>query len=315
MSFFDFKDNENGGVFIKKVPPELNKYIKPIRDLYLKESNSEELNNTLNHIWYSKSSPELKSLIEKFQNHKFFHNLCDNSKKCRIENIKDMDEIMYSNSKIVHDGKHTNKNYYGASSQYGVHRDCEICSLIFKKTYLYRVLIGLTDENKYVMTYFTKYNTGKNLNSGDVIGFDFDKTFHKVINIDNKQVKPRILLKLHFLVCENCNISDKEFQMIKRFYIFYDRFLRSYTSTGTDPKYPHEFIIGLTCYFMYYPYTKKILLLYFISAFIYIKQTNNYQITPKNTSIILLKSFIYLIIIFLIISLLYWLRFVIFNIK
>lgn len=314
MGFFDYKDEKNGGVFISKVPADLNKYIAPMRKLYLKESDSNEINNTLNHIWYSDSSPELKSLIEKFQNHPYFKNLCNKSCNCKIENITDMDEIMYSNSKNVN-SSNDDINYYGATSNYKQHHDCEICTSIFKNTHIYRILIGLTNENEYIVTNFPDHNIGKKLNEGDVIGFDFDKTLHEVINIDNKQVKPRILLKLHFLVCEDCNISDQQFQRTKKFYVFYDRFLRDYTKIGTDPKYPHEFIIGLTSHFLYYHNIEKILFLYFIIAFVFIKQINKYKVTLKNTGIILLKSLKYLVIIYLIISLLYWLRFVIFNIK
>ena len=153
------------------------------------------------------------------------------------------------------------------------------------------------------------------LNEGDIIGFDFDKTFHEVVNIDNKQKKPRILLKLHFLVCEDCNISDIQFQITKKFYIFYDRFLRSFTKIGTDPKYPHEFLIGLTSHFLYYQNIEKILFLYFILTFCIIKKVNKYNFTVKNTGIIIFKSFKYLLFIYLTISLLYWLRFVILKIK
>ena len=155
----------------------------------------------------------------------------------------------------------------------------------------------------------------KKINKGDVIGFDFDKTIHEVINIDNKQKKPRILLKLHFLVCENCNISDTQFQFIKKFYVFYDRFLRDFTKIGTDPKYPHEFVIGLISHFLYYQNIEKILLLYFFISFIIIKQANKYNYSLKNIFMILTKSLTYFIFLFLIISLLYWLRFIIFNIK
>ena len=75
-NFFNFKDKTNGGVSISKVPSDLNKYIAPMRELYLKESDSTEIDNTLNHIWYTDSSLELKTLIEKFQTHPFFKNLC-----------------------------------------------------------------------------------------------------------------------------------------------------------------------------------------------------------------------------------------------
>ena len=152
-----------------------------------------------------------------------------------------------------------------------VNRKMLRCKYIFKKTHVYRVLIGLTNNNNYVVTHFPEYNIGKKINYGDMIAFDFDKTLHEVINIDNKQVSPRILLKLHFLVCEEGELSENYLHFIKKFYTGYDRFLRIYTKIGTDPKYLYEFIIGLSCHFMYYPNIEKIICLYFILFYGFIK--------------------------------------------
>lgn len=312
MSIFVNKTEKYGGIFITTIPNELNKYTNQIYNLYLNESNSNELNNTLNHIWYSNSSNELRYLIEKFQYHPFFNKLCDGANNCIVENISEMDEIMYSNSKIINNNTF-NVNYYGATSNYKPHHDCEVCSIFLRNTNMYRVLIGLTDENEYIYTKFPKYNTSKNINQGDVIGFNFDKTLHEVINVDNKQIKPRVLLKLHYLVCEDCKINDYQIQNIKQFYTHYDRFLRDYTKIGTDPIHPHEFALGLSCHYMYYPNIEKIILFYFTIAFLFIKKRNKYTI--HNTPIILIKSLGGFFGIYGCIVLVYWLRFLLFNIR
>ena len=312
MSFFRNKTDTHGGIFINTIPYELNKYTNRMYKLYLNETNSNEVNNTLNHIWYSNSSYELKQLIEKFQNHLFFNQLCDGSNNCIIENISEMDEIMYSNSKVINSNTF-NVNYYGATSNYKPHHDCEVCSLFFRNTNMYRILIGLTNENEYIYTKFPNYNIGKRLNEGDVIGFDFDKTLHEVVNIDNKQVKPRVLLKLHYLVCEDCKFNKHQINNIKQFYTHYDRFLRDYTKIGTDPIYPHEFALGLSCHYMYYPNIEKILLFYFMFAFLFIKKQNKY--TMNNTPIIFIKSLGGLFGLYGCIILFYWTRFRLFNIK
>lgn len=301
MNFFKYKNEKKGGVAISKIPHELNQYIPTIKNLYLKETKSYELNNTINHLWYSNGSYQLQKIIKKFQSHPYFKNLCNKQTNCKIKNIEEMDEIMFSNSQKIN-----NINYYGATSNYKPHHDCEFCKYIFKKTHVYRVLIGLTNNNKYVVTHFPEYNIGKTINYGDMIAFDFDKTLHEVINIDNKQVSPRILLKLHFLVCEEGELSENYLYFIKKFYTGYDRFLRIYTKIGTDPKYLYEFIIGLSCHFMYYPNIEKIICLYFILFYGFIKYINQYSFTLQNNYIIIKKSIQYLFVNYLIICIYYW---------
>jgi hypothetical protein len=312
MSIFDFKDTEQGGVFVKKVPSELYPELEIMSKLYYEETNESELESSVNHIWYSKSSPELKQAFEKFQNHPFFQKLCGDCKSCKIENVTEMDEIMYSNSSSLKDN--SKANYYGATSNSKRHNDCEPCKYIFRNTHLYRIIIGLSENNEYVITSFPNYNIEKNLNKGDMMGFDFDKTTHEVIKT-KEQDTPRLLLKLHFLVCENCKLSDTEFNLIKNFYIHYDKTLRVLTKTGTDPYYLHEFIFGLMCHYFYYPNIMIILLVYFILSFILIQMMNKYKLNVTNVGKIVGKSLVLLVCIHLVISFSYWIRFKITGIK
>lgn len=270
--------NENYGyLHISSVESDLMKYTDQMYDAYLEESHPSEVNNTLNHMWYSRSSVHLQNLFEKFQHHPMFHELCHGSSNCKIQNVKSMDEIMYSNSKQISEYSSEDVNYYGATSNYKLHHDCEICSYLFPNTKLYRVLIGLTNNNYHIYTHFPEYNVSKNINAGDVVAFDFDRTLHKVVNEKHLQTSPRALLKLHYLVCEDCQLSESSFQNINQFYIYYDRFLRGFTKIGTDPVYPHEYAIGLTCHYYYKPNMILYLFLYFLGSSMLIKKQLKYQ--------------------------------------
>ena len=295
---------KSNSVFIHTVSPELENNIDIIKDLYLNETNKDELNNTLNHLWYTESSILLKKNIEIFQSSPIFLNLC-NHDNCYIDNIVEMDEIMYSNSIYIKDKSNNNFNYYGASSNYVKHRDCEICSFIFRDTSVYRVLIGLTNNNNHIITEFPDYNISKKINKGDVVGFDFDKTYHQVYNINNKQKEPRILLKLHFIVSNNSNLSKENIHFIKQFYIFYDRFLRIYTKIGTDPTNFYEFFIGLTSYFYYLECMNNVVIIYFLTSILILKLYN----------ISILLSIIFFILIYIFICFCFWFRFILFHIK
>ena len=298
-----FQNDET--MFIGKVPQNLRTYLKSIYHLYFNETPSYEINQTLNHVWYTESSHKLKSYIEMFQNHSFFSDLCENG---IVNNIQEMDEIMYSNSKKI---KNTNMiNYYGATSNYKPHRDCGFCKYIFFNTNMYRVLISLNSGNKFVFTSFPEYNVQKNMNIGDMIGFDYDETLHQVINVNNKQIEPRLILKLHFLVCENCKLSSFHLELIKQFYIYYDRILRYYTKIGTDPSQYHEFVIGLVCHYLYVPHIEKMLFVYFMGSSYIIIKTKNYTINCINITKTLGISLLFLVCLHSFVSFVYYISFI-----
>jgi hypothetical protein len=84
-------------------------------------------------------------------------------------------------------------NLYGASGNYVIHRDNVWFN--FPGINFYRVIIGLTNGNNNIITYFNNLDIGHKINSGDYIVFDFDKTTHQVIKEKNYNT-PRILLKI-----------------------------------------------------------------------------------------------------------------------
>jgi hypothetical protein len=122
---------------------------------------------------------------------------------------------------------------------------------------MYRILIGLTDGNDNIVTQFTKLNAGHKLNKGDVIAFDFDNTTHQVIKERDVQT-PRIMLKLHFLVCdENC--SKEYIERVKRLYVAYELLTRNIMDTGTDPETWWQFLMGVLCMYSNPPTTLLVL--------------------------------------------------------
>jgi hypothetical protein len=86
------------------------------------------------------------------------------------------------------------------------------------------------------------------LQENDFIVFDFDKAKHQVVNENDAPSNDyRIMLKLHFLVCDSCSTISPYFQLTKQAYILYENITRYCMQTGTDPTTPYEFFIGLLC--------------------------------------------------------------------
>ena len=92
---FTYRDDKEGKVGIGKLPLELQYKLKEIS----KEYNSiiPDKNASTHHIWFDDMPQNIKSNVEIIQNHNFWKKLCDNTNKCIIENVNDMDEIYYSN--------------------------------------------------------------------------------------------------------------------------------------------------------------------------------------------------------------------------
>jgi len=248
----------------------------------------------------------LKEKVKFIQSDLFWKKLCDKSKNCTIIDVNEMDELYYLNpqKKII-------KNLYGASSNYGIHRDCVIN---FNGVKLYRILIGLNNGNDHTTTFMTNLKVGKKLNKGDFIVFDFNKTTHQVLK-DKESVNPRILLKLHYIVCENCNNSLQYIENIKKFYIWYEYVTRYIMETGTDPHNFYEFFWGLLCQFFMNKNTKFILLLMIFSILILLKYYLHINITTKNISKIIKIILISLFAIYLSVVLFYYTRYKLFKIK
>lgn len=230
-NFFTYRDNVEGKVGIGKLPEHLHNTLDKIATEYSNEIPDK--NASTYHTWFNDMSPNIKKQVKSIQNDPFWYNLCDGSEKCIRKSANEMDELYYSNPKNNLD----KINLYGASGNYDIHKDC---IYNFDGIKFYRIIIGLTDGNDNIITHFTNLNIGHKINKGDYIVFDFDNTLHQVIK--KKQINtPRIMLKLHYIVCENCKYSQNYVENIKKMYLYYEFITRYFMQIGTDPKTYYQF--------------------------------------------------------------------------
>jgi len=305
-SVFTYRDDTEGKVGIGKLPTELQSILDDISDEYY--DIIPDKNVSTYHTWYEDMPPSIKSKVEKLQKHGFWKELCDGSKKCIKINAREMDELYYSNPKNNLD----KINLYGASGNYVIHID----NVWFKFSGIkfYRIIIGLTDGNDNITTYFNNLGVGHKINKGDYIVFDFDKTTHQVIK-DRQELTPRILLKLHFLVSENNSYSTEYLNFVKNCYLQYEFFTRYIMETGTDPETYFEFICGLLVQFWDIPITKYIVFILIITFVLLLKFIFKIKLIYKNISKIIKYVSLALILGYLFIVLLYWLRYTLFGIR
>jgi hypothetical protein len=298
-NFFNFEDKNEGNVSIGKIPEHLHTEIDYIEKTFYDDIPIEYKKKITYHKWYSELNDNLKSKIDYIKNDSYWKNLC-NKNECKLIRIDDMDEIYYANPP-----KTTSSNLYGAVGNYYIHRDGHFNFLGVK---IYRVLIGVTDDNKNIMTYLTNLNYGKPLNKYEYLAFDFDKTTHQVLKNNNgDEPKYRIVLKLHFLVCENCSLPNWYIRFLLKFYTYYLKITRYVMENGTNPKTLPDFFFGVLSYIIGVNFNILLsIFIFFIILFIlYIKNNK-----VKSYSNLILKSFIICIFIFISIVLYEYLYFI-----
>lgn len=264
-------------------------------------------NMTTYHTWYEDMPTSIKSNVDKIQYNKFWNKLCDGNENYRIMHLNEMNELYYSNPK-----NNLNKiNLYGASSNYGIHKDC---FFNFKGINFYRIIIGLTNRNDNIITYFNNFDVGHKLNYGDYIVFNFDKTTHQVIK-EKEVLTPRIMLKLHFIVCHDYKYSKEYLELIKLCYLYYEFITRYIMKVGTEPETLYQFFLGLSAQFYMNNYTKYFIIFTILITLIVIKYLFKIKLIYKNTVKIIIYIFLTLLYIHLAIVILYWLRYKLFGIK
>jgi hypothetical protein len=237
--FFMFKDKDEGNVSIGELPDTLHTDIDYIEENFMKLYSS-EIKNFIYHKWYTDLDTDLKNKIDHIKDDPFWNNLCS-GENCSLIRIDEMDEIYYTKPP-----KDASKKLFGAVGNYYVHRDGHFRQEDVK---LYRVLIGVSEGNKNIMTYLTNLNYGKSLNKYDYLAFDWDRTTHQVIN--NKQGKSpeyRIILKLHFMVSEKPSVPEWYLTFLKNYNIYYLKITRYVMEKGTNPKTLDEFFFGVLSY-------------------------------------------------------------------
>jgi hypothetical protein len=305
MSLFTYRDDIEGKVGIGKLPNELQSVLDDISKEYY--NIIPDKNASTYHTWYDDMPQNIKSKVELIQKSDFWNKLCDGSEKCVKIGVSEMDELYYANPKNNLD----KINLYGASSNYDIHKDC---IYNFNGIKFYRIIIGLTDGNDNIITYFNNLDIGHKINSGDFIVFDFDKTTHQVIKEKNGN-SPRILLKIHYIVCENCKYSKKYVETIKKMYIYYEYITRYIMKMGTDPETFYQFFMGIGCQFFYTPYIQYIILFVIIITVIILKFACNIKLIYKNMSKIIKYVLFSLTTIYLLLVIFYWLRYKLLGIR
>ena len=304
-SIFTYRDEIEGKIGIGKLPNELQSILDDISKEYY--TLIPDKNSSTYHTWYQNMTPSIKSKVEQIQKNDFWNKLCDGSEKCQKINASEMDELYYSNPKNNLD----KINLYGASSNYDIHKDC---IFNFNGIKFYRIIIGLTDGNDNIITYFNNLDIGHKINSGDYIVFDFDKSTHQVIK-DKQELTPRILLKIHYIVCENCKYSKDYVETIKKCYLYYEFITRYIMKTGTDPETFYQFFMGLGCQYFYTKYIEYIILFIILITIMVIKFLFKIKLIYKNISKIIKYVAFSLTFIYLLIVLFYWLRYKLFGIR
>jgi hypothetical protein len=302
---FTYRDDVEGKVGIGKLPMELQSILDDIsKEYYTIIPNK---NASTYHTWYEDMPLSIKSKVKQIQKNNFWNKLCDGSKKCIKISASEMDELYYSNPK-----NDLNKNnLYGASNYY-IHKDC---IYNFNGINFYRIIIGLTDGNSNIITKFVNLDMEQKLNKGDYLLFDFDRTYHQVIKVDPTKNTPRILLKIHYIVCENCKYSKEYVAKIKQLYLYYEYFTRTIMNYGTEPKYFLNFFVGLFIQYFFMPYIMYYVLFLTFIIIVVINLLFKIKLIYKNISKIIKYVLLNLTFIYLIIVLFYWLRYKLLGIR
>ena len=305
-SLFTYRDEVEGKVGIGKLPNELLPILDDISKEYF--SKIPDKSSTTYHTYYNDSTLNLKEKVDKIQYNKFWDGICDNNNHCIKHCVTEMNEIYYSNPKPNFE----KNNLYGAAANLIPHRDCILFN--FNGIRFYRIIIGLTDSNNDTSTEFINLKLEHKINRGDYMIFDFDRTLHQVKK-SGKQETPRILLKLHFIVCDNCNYSDKYVKFILYFYIYYYYIARYTEQIGTDPKTFIGFFLGLLWEWPFYKSFKYTTFSIFLTLLFILNVNYKIKFIIKN----LWRSFIYsllsMIVIYLFIVSFYYFRYILFNKK
>ena len=304
-SLFTYRDEIEGKVGIGRLPNELQSILDNISKEYY--NIIPDKNTSTYHTWYEDMPSNIKTKVEIIQKTEFWNKLCDGSEKCQKISANEMDELYYSNPKNNLD----KINLYGASSNYDIHKDC---IYNFDGIKFYRIIIGLTDGNDNIITYFNNLDIGYKINSGDYIVFDFDKTTHQVIK-DKQKLTPRIMLKIHYIVCENCKYSKWYVETIKKCYLYYEYITRYIMKTGTDPETFYQFFMGLGCQYFYTKHIEYILLFIVLLTIIVIKFLFKIKLIYKNISKIIKYLVLSLTSIYLLVVIFYWLRYQLLGIR
>ena len=245
-SIFTHWDIHEGNIGIGRLPFSLLPPLSNIAQEYY--HYIPDTSKTTYHTYYNDLLGSLKTDFDTIQQDPFWNGICRrnggraewNDRPCIMKPVVEMNEIYYSNPKP----DFQNTFLYGAAANLVPHRDCVLYN--FNGIHFYRIIIGLTDYNNDTITEFIHFQQEHKINKGDYMIFDFDKTTHQVKKTGDAET-PRILMKLHFIVCENCDhvYSDFYVDFVAYFYKGYYYIARYTEQIGTDPTTFIGFFFGI----------------------------------------------------------------------
>jgi hypothetical protein len=301
-NLFTHRNIIEGKVGIGKLPNTFH----PILDNISKEyfTMIPDKSKTTFHTYYTDLTHDMKYIFDKIQYDTFWDSICENTNNCIKKSIIEMNEIYYSNPKP----DFLKTNLYGAAANLIPHRDCLLFN--FDGINVYRVIIGLTNNNTDTITEFTNVGLQHKINRGDYIIFDFDKTLHQVKKLAQQET-PRIMLKLHYIVCENCKYSIEYLNFVSFFYKYYYIIARYTEQIGTDPTTFSGFFFGILWEWPFHPSFRYIVTTVFVSDIILL----NVFYKIKNVRKLLMYSFSNIFTLYFLIVSFYYFRYVLFRIK
>lgn len=303
---FLYRNNIEGNVGVGKLPFTLYPILENMAEkykLYIPDKNA-----TTFHTYYTDLNGTMKSYFDTIQYHLFWKGVCIESENCIVRNNIEMNEIYYSNPKP----NFKNTNLYGAAANLIPHRDCVLFN--FDGIRFYRVIIGLTENNNDTITEFIRFGIEHKINKGDYMIFDFDRTLHQVKKMWNEET-PRILLKLHFTVCEKCKYSANYVDAVSFFYIIYYYVARYTEQIGTDPTTFAGFLFGLLWEYPFHSKFAYFLCGTYLANLVFLNKICKIPFIRRNIVNIVLRSFFNMWLIHLFIVAFYWGRYKLWNIK
>ena len=144
--------------------------------------------------------------------------------KCKIINIKEMDEIYISIPP-----KNIDNYIDGNKTLFMRHIDC---ISPFINVYVYRIIIQLTPKTN-IITCFPNKTKAIQLDKNMFVGFDFNHEEHYVSGY-LEQGEHRILLKFHYIISPN-DYSKKYLDIVYTYNKYYEYLLRDITNYSTNP--------------------------------------------------------------------------------
>lgn len=280
---FTHRDKIDGNVGIGKLPVGLLPVLDTISSEYI--HLIPDKTKTTFHTYYNHLDSSLRNSFDTIQNSAFWNRICEiDEKDCIIQPVKEMNEIYFSNPKPAFE----NMNLYGAAANLIPHHDCVLFN--FNNIRFYRVIIGITENNTDTITEFIHIGIEHKINRGDYMIFDFDRTLHQVKKTGAFETQ-RILLKLHYIVCENCK-SDAYVSFVAIFYKIYYYIARYTEQIGTDPTTFIGFFFGLLWEYPFYIPQKYVLICLITNLVLY--KICNYYLAKLLLVYLTIVSFYYL---------------------